>query len=64
MGGAFLGYLGIERLHAGWTNAMAKIRVGVLSDVGLNLVPIAFVVAYLLAGGADGQKAAERLYPG
>lgn len=40
---------------------MAEVRVRVLADVCLDLVPVAIVVADLLAVSADGQQAAQGL---
>ena len=43
------------------TNAVAKFRPGVFADVFLYLIPVALVVADLLAERADGQDALQDL---
>src|SRR5688572_285721 len=49
-----LGVVRVELLHAFGTDAVAEVGPRVVVDVGLHLVPVAGVVADLLAGGANG----------
>src|ERR1700722_20133349 len=50
-----------EFVGADRTNPMGEAGVGMVADKALNLVPIALVIADLLALGANRQQAAERL---
>lgn len=45
-------------------DAVAELRFRAVADIRLDLLPIAAVVADLLAAGADGNKAAEQLHLG
>jgi len=45
------------------TDAVAEGRPGVLLDIGLDLLPVVLVVAYLLAVGADGKQPLKALLP-
>jgi len=56
---AFSRELGIELFAALRTDAMRKSRLGVLADVGLELVPGPFFIANFLASRTDRQQAAE-----
>ncbi len=38
---------------------MAELRSGMLMDIGFNLLPVTFVIAYLLAMRAYGKQASE-----
>ena len=42
------------------TDAVAELSKRVITDVGLQPVPVALVVADALAPGADGQQALQR----
>jgi hypothetical protein len=50
-----------DRLVAVGADAVAERGLGVLPDVGLDLLPVVAVVAHLLAVGADRQQAAQLL---
>ena len=52
---------GVELVGALRTQAVAEFGLGMRTDVGLDLVPVALVVADFLAGHADGQQPAEDL---
>ncbi len=43
------------------TNPVRELRIGMLRDVAFHLVPIAAVIADLLASGANGDQAAQGL---
>ena len=50
---------GIQPLEALWANAVSKLSLGVLADIGFHLLPVALVVPYLLTGRADWEQSAE-----
>ncbi len=54
---------GIKALNACWAEAVREIRARAVPDVSLKLLPRAILVADFLAGGADGQKAAQLMDP-
>ncbi len=56
-----LGTLSIDPLEAVGAHAVAELGLGMMVDEDLELVPVAFVVADLLAAGADQQKPFEHL---
>src|SRR5262249_16050581 len=56
-----VGVLGIHLADADRAQAVAELRLRVLAYVDLDLLPAAPVGADLLAGGADGQQAAQHL---
>ena len=58
------GGLGVMLFHALGTDPVAEIGLRVVTNIGLDLVPVALVVADLLAAGADGDQPAEQLDPG
>jgi hypothetical protein len=49
----------VELGRAFRADAVSKFRFRVFSDVNLNIMPISFIVAYLLAIGANRQNAAQ-----
>ena len=53
--------IGIECFHALRTDAVAELGFGVVADIDFHLVPVALVVADLLAARADGHDAAQGL---
>ncbi len=55
----FLFHLGQHRVEAGRANPVAELRVRVLGDVGLHLLPVVLVAPDPLAIGADRQKPAQ-----
>jgi hypothetical protein len=48
-------YFWVHFLHALGTNAMAKIRLGVIHAVFLDLMPVTVVISAFLAGSTNGQ---------
>src|SRR5215831_8619211 len=53
--------LWVQFFHACRTDAVRKLRFGMLPYIGFDLFPITMIVADVFARGADGQKAAELL---
>jgi hypothetical protein len=53
---------GIEFLCALGTKAVAELSFGMFADILLQLVPVPFVIPYLLTGSTDRQKPAQCLY--
>lgn len=56
--------IGVKPFCAFGAQAVGKFRLRMLADIILDPVPIAGVVADLLASGTNGQQAAQRLYLG
>lgn len=50
---------GIEFLETVGAYAMGKVSLRMISDIQLNLLPVTFVVPYLLAGCADREQSGQ-----
>ena len=59
-----MGIFRIKLFDAFRAYAVTKISLGVLTNVSFKLVPIAFIIAYLLARSAHGQQTAQLLHFG
>ena len=58
----FVDELGVKSFNAGGAEAVTEHCVGMLTYIGFQLVPIAFVVAYLFATGAYRHQAAQHFH--
>jgi hypothetical protein len=59
--------MGIFRIKLFYTfraYAMAKISLGVIRNISFKLIPIAFVIPYLLARSTHGQQTAQLFHVG
>ncbi len=54
-----IGKIRVKLFHTIRTNPMTEFCFGMITDIGFDLTPITFIIAYLFTGCADRQKTAQ-----
>ena len=49
-------------LQTFWTDGMAELSLGILCNIGLDLIPISFIISDFLTVGTNGDDASQGLY--